>query len=285
MTVGARDLEPARSARELYGTELRRQRQLARMSLDRLSDVVNYSKTHLHGVETAERLPLPPISEKLDVAFGTGELFQGLWGAVKRERNSTLKGVRYDRCLELEAKASRIQEYSPYAVPGLLQTEPYMRAQYNANRRLSPETVECEVAKRLGRKRVLRREDPPDCWFILDEAVLRRPVGGPAVFREQLAALLTFVDTALTTIQVVPFSAGEHSTLSGTHMLLTLPDNFTTAYVETSGCAATFDDPKTVAQRQRDYDRMKACALPPWESTAFIEEALETFKSCEYSQP
>ncbi|GAB7075470.1 hypothetical protein JCM18897A_33270 [Streptomyces sp. JCM 18897] len=92
MAIGARDLEPARSARELYGTELRRHRQLARMSLDRLSEVVNYSKTHLHGVETAERLPLPPISEKLDVAFGTGELFQGLWGG--RQAGAHAEAVR-----------------------------------------------------------------------------------------------------------------------------------------------------------------------------------------------
>ncbi|WP_328465500.1 helix-turn-helix domain-containing protein [Streptomyces sp. NBC_00448] len=80
MTVGTQGLEFACSALELYGTELHRHRhrQLARMSLDRLSGIVNYSKTHLHGVETGERLPLPPISEKLDAAFGTGELFQGL---------------------------------------------------------------------------------------------------------------------------------------------------------------------------------------------------------------
>ncbi|MFB8772541.1 helix-turn-helix domain-containing protein [Streptomyces broussonetiae] len=59
MTHPTRDLDPARSARDLYGVELRRQRQLTGLSLDRLSDIVNYSKTHLHGVETGERLPLP----------------------------------------------------------------------------------------------------------------------------------------------------------------------------------------------------------------------------------
>ncbi|MFI8308667.1 helix-turn-helix domain-containing protein [Streptomyces sp. NPDC085927] len=80
MTQPSRDLEPVHSARDLYGVELRRQRQLIGLSLDRMSDIVNYSKTHLHGVETRERLPLPPLSEKLDAAFGTGELFQGLWG-------------------------------------------------------------------------------------------------------------------------------------------------------------------------------------------------------------
>jgi hypothetical protein len=139
MTTGARDLEPARSARELYGIELRRQRQLAGLSLDRLSDIVNYSKTHLHGVETAERLPLPPLSEKLDVAFGTGELFQGLWGVIKREHTPR----RFDHCLELEAKAARIQEYGASVIPGLLQTEGYMRALFTQGEPgLSPKEID-----------------------------------------------------------------------------------------------------------------------------------------------
>jgi hypothetical protein len=123
MTQPSRDLEPAHSARDLYGVELRRQRRLLGLSLDRMSDIVNYSKTHLHGVETGERLPLPPLSEKLDVAFGTDGLFQGLWGAVKREYTPR----RFDHCLELEARAVRIQAFGASIIPGLLQTAAYMR--------------------------------------------------------------------------------------------------------------------------------------------------------------
>ncbi|MGW1780449.1 DUF5753 domain-containing protein [Streptomyces sp. NPDC002143] len=278
MTVGARDLEPARSARALYGTELHRQRQLARMSLDRLSEVVNYSKTHLHGVETAERLPLPPISEKLDVAFGTGELFQGLWGVVKREHTPR----RFDHCLELEAKAARIQAYGGTLVPGLLQTPAYMRALF---RKGSPnathEEIERLVAERLSRQERLRGDTPPDYWAILDEAVLRRGVGGPGVMRDQLASLLPLVDTSRTTIQVVPFDVGEYAGMNGTIILLTLPDNSTTVYQEGGGVGENLDDRETVARRLRDYDRMKACALSPEESAALIEEAMEKFKPCE----
>ncbi|KUO11920.1 helix-turn-helix domain-containing protein [Streptomyces sp. DSM 15324] len=250
MAQPARDLEPASSARDLYGVELRRQRQAAGLSLDRLSDIVNYSKTHLHGVETAERLPLPPISEKLDVAFGTGELFQGLWGVVKREHTPR----RFDHCLELEARAARIQSFNASLIPGLLQTAAYMRALFaEGEPGISPEEIESLTAARLGRQEILRRDCPPDFWWILNEAVLRQAVSGRAVMREQLAALLPLMETRHTTIQVVPFEAGACSLMLGTLILLTLPDNSTTVYQEGPRNGEIFDDRKTVMQRVRDY--------------------------------
>ncbi|WP_221354915.1 DUF5753 domain-containing protein [Streptomyces beigongshangae] len=278
MTVGARDLEPARSARELYGTELRRQRQLAQLSLDRLSEVVNYSKTHLHGVETADRLPLPPISEKLDAAFGTGELFQGLWGVVKREHTPR----RFDHCLELDARAARIQEFGASIVPGLLQTEAYMRALFReCNPGAGAEKIDGFVAARLSRQEVLNGDNSPNFWWILNEATVRQAVGGSAVMHEQLAALLPLVQTEHTTIQVVPFEVGASALMNGTFILLTLPDNSTTVYQEGAGSGEAFDDRETVMRQLRDYDRMKACALPPRGSAELIEAAMENFKLCE----
>jgi hypothetical protein len=159
-----------------------------------------------------------------------------------------------------------------------------MRALYNANPELTPEKVQSLVEKRLGRQEMLRRDDPPDLWAILDEVVLRRPVGGSAVMHEQLKALLPLVDASHTTIQVLPFTVGEFVCLSATHVLLTLPDNSTTAYMEASGYGEACDDPKIVARRQREYDRMKAYALSPRESATLIEAAMEAFKSCEPRQ-
>ncbi len=232
MTQPARDLEPSRSARDLYGVELRRQRQLAGLSLDRLSDIVNYSKTHLHGVEAGERLPLPPISEKLDAAFGTGELFQGLWGAVKREYTPR----RFDHCLELEARAARIQAFGASIIPGLLQTRAYMRELFlKAEPGRTPHEINRLVATRLGRQEILRRDCPPDFWWILGEAALRQTVGDPTVMRGQLASLLPLVYTGHTTVQVVPFTAGACALMNGTLILLTLPDNSTPCTTKVPG--------------------------------------------------
>ncbi|MFE2277820.1 helix-turn-helix transcriptional regulator [Streptomyces sp. NPDC059454] len=278
MTRPARNLEPAGSARDLYGVELRRQRQLIGLSLDRMSDIVNYSKTHLHGVETGERLPLPPLSEKLDAAFGTGELFQGLWGAVKREHTPR----RFDHCLELEAQAVRIQAYNASVIPGLLQTPAYMRALFEEGERGRACTeIDALAAARLGRQEVLRGDDPPACWWILSEATLRLAVGGPAVMREQLTALLPLVNTRRTTIQVAPFALGACSLTSGTLVLLTLPDGSVTLYQEGAGNGEVFDDRETVTRRVGDFDYMKACALSPRESAALIQAALESYEPCE----
>ncbi|MFD6287151.1 DUF5753 domain-containing protein [Streptomyces anthocyanicus] len=278
MARPTRELDSTRSARDLYGVELHRQRQIADLSLDRLSDVVNYSKTHLHGVETGDRLPLPPISEKLDLAFGTGELFQGLWSAIKREHTPR----RFDHCLELEAKAARIQEFGASVIPGLLQTKAYMHALFiEGEPGLSPKEVDGLVAARLGRQEVLRGDSSPDCWWILSEATLRQTVGGPGVLREQLTALLALVDTRHTTLQVVPFEAGASSLMNGTLILLTLPDNSTTVYQEGPRNGETFDDRETVLRRLREYDRMKACALSPRESAALIKATMEKYEPCE----
>ncbi|MEV7435277.1 helix-turn-helix domain-containing protein [Streptomyces griseoviridis] len=279
MSQPTRDLAPASSARDLYGVELRRQRQLAGLSLDRLSDIVNYSKTHLHGVESGERLPLPPISEKLDVAFGTGELFQGLWGAVKREHTPR----RFDHCLELEARAVRIQEFGASLIPGLLQTEAYMRALFTAGEPgLSPREIDGLVADRLGRQEILRRDCTPDFWWILGEATLRQVVGSPAVMRAQLAALLPLVNTRHSTIQVCPFAAEAGALMNGTLILLTLPDNSTTMYQEGGGdYGEIVDDRETVTRYVREYDLKKACALSPRESAAVIETMLERSEPCE----
>jgi hypothetical protein len=249
------------------------------MSLDRTADILNYSKSHLHGVEVAERLPFPPLPARLDATFGTGELFAGFWEIIKRERNAK----RFDRCLELEAKAIRIQEYGASLVPGLLQTEAYMRALFRAvHPDVSSDKLDDLVAARLSRQEVLRKDNPPDFWAILDEAVLRRATGGREVIQEQLAALLPLVDTSHTTIQVVPFAQGDYPMMNGTVILLTMPDNSTSAYEEGGERGEVFEDRETVTRCLRRYDRMKACALSPGASAAFIEAVMEDHKNASH---
>lgn len=277
MTPTPRELKPSNSARALFGAELRRLRTAANLSLERLADIINYSKSHLHGVELAERLPLPPLPQKLDATFGTGELFSGLWEIIRRERPLR----RFDHCLELEAKATRIQEYGASLIPGLLQTPAYMRAQFTAvGPQLSTQEIDEEVAKRLSRQERLRGDNTPDFWAVVDEAALRRATGGAAVMREQLTALLQYVDTARTTVQVMPFSQYGYPLTQGTLILLTLPDNSTALYTECGITGEMVEDRRVIARSIRDYDRMKACALSPRASARLIEAVLEDHERC-----
>ncbi|MFP8960770.1 helix-turn-helix domain-containing protein [Streptomyces nanhaiensis] len=278
MAAITRELDPFRSARDLYGAELRRQRQLAGLSLDRLSEVVNYSKTHLHGIEIAERLPLPPISSKLDAAFGTGGLFEGLWRIVQQERYPD----RYRQFMELADQATDIHEYAGHLVPGLLQTEAYARAVLRVGApEASEEEIERKVALRLERQVRLREPDGPHLWAVLEEAVLRRPVGGPATMRGQLAELLVLAESPHVGIQVLPFAHGEHTLLAAPLTLLHLPGHKVITYFEGRYDGYLAEEPNEVKQHQRAYDLLRASALPPQDSAAMIEAAMEGFNSCE----
>jgi transcriptional regulator with XRE-family HTH domain len=282
MTSGTRDLDPSRSARDLYGAELRRQRQLTGISLDRLSDIVNYSKTQLHGVETAERLPFPPLSAKLDAAFGTGGLFEGLWGIVQRERFPD----RYRRFMELAEQATDIHEYAGHLVPGLLQTEGYARALFRVgDPEGTEEEIERKLALRMGRQARLRDADGPCLWVVLEEYVLRRPVGGHAVMRDQLAALLRWIESPRIHIQVIPVAYGEHALLDSTMTLLTMADLRAYAYVESNYSGQLIENPPAVMHRRRAYDLVRVNALSPRDSAAMIEAAMEGFSSCEQRRP
>ncbi|MGW5651100.1 helix-turn-helix domain-containing protein [Streptomyces humi] len=281
MTSGTTDLDPSRSARDLYGTELRRQRQRAGISLDRLSGIVNYSKTQLHGVETAERLPFPPLSAKLDAAFGTGGLFEGLWGIVQRERFPD----RYRRFMELAEQATDIHEYVGHLVPGLLQTEDYARALFRVGDPEAPdEAMERKVRLRMERQVRLRDPDGPHLWVVLEEAVLRRPFGGTATMREQLAALLQWSESPRIGIQVVPFAHGEHPFLDTLFTLLRTREHKVYAYFESRDDGHLLEDPTEVKQHQRAYDLLRAYALTPRESAAMIEAAMEGFTSCKQNR-
>lgn len=277
MTTDTRELDPARSARELYASELRRQRQIAGLSLDRLSDIVNYSKTQLHGVETAERVPFPPLSAKLDAAFGTGTLFEGLWNVVQRERFPD----RYRRFMELADQATDIHEYAGHLVPGLLQTAAYARALLRVG---APEATEKEierkVALRLERQRRLGEPGGPHLWVVLEEGVLRRPVGSQATTSEQLGTLLKLAKSPRVRLQVVPYALGEHSLLDSTLTLLTLPNTTSLAYVESNYSGQLIEKSTEVMHRRRAYDLLRANALSPRESSAMIKAAMEGFSPC-----
>src|SRR2546421_3624659 len=113
--------------------------------------------------------------------------------------------------LGLEAAASMVRSYEIQFVPGLLQTKEYARAVVQLDHRRRPEEVARKVDQRSARQELLGRPDAPQFWTVLDEAVLRRPIGGPEVMRTQLEALIDATALPNVRIQVIPFHAGGHA--------------------------------------------------------------------------
>jgi hypothetical protein len=127
--------------------------------------------------------------------------------------------------LDLESAATLIRTYEVQFVPGLLQTDEYARAVIVLGYGDSADVeIDRRVGLRMARQKVFAQPRPPQLWAVLDEAVLRRPIGGPAVLRKQLAALLDATDEPHVRLQVLPFRTGGHPAAGGAFTILRFPD-------------------------------------------------------------
>ncbi|GLV74668.1 Scr1 family TA system antitoxin-like transcriptional regulator [Streptomyces hygroscopicus] len=276
MPFQPRELFPDRSARDLFGAEIRRHREKADMSLRRLSEVLNYSKSHLARIEAAESLPYDDLPAKLDACFGTDGLFARLYALAK---NEPFPG-KYRRVVEVESRAILIEEYACATIPGLLQTAELARASLRIGHRHAPDAeIDALVKARLDRQARLDQPHPPECWFIVDEAALRRPAGGPEVMRRQMESLLESGTHPYVTLQVLPFSAGHHVEAGNSLVLYTLPDEPMLAYRESSRFGMVIDDNDVVTKLRKNYDLLRAMALSPRDSEAMIRAMLKEWAS------
>ncbi|WP_413115100.1 helix-turn-helix domain-containing protein [Streptomyces sp. CY1] len=278
MPFQPRELFPDRSARDLFGAEIRRHREKADMSLRRLSEVLNYSKSHLARIEAAESLPYDDLPSKLDACFGTDGMFARIYALAK---NEPFPG-KYRRMMDIERHAAVIEEYSVATIPGLLQTAELARESLRIGNRHAPDAeIEAMVKARLDRQARLDHPQPRECWFIVDEAALRRPAGGPEVMCRQMASLVERGTRPYVTIQVLPFSAGQHAEAGNSLMLFTLPDEPMFAYKEDSRFGTIIEDKAVVAKLRKNYDLLRAMALSPRDSEAMIRAVMKDWTSWE----
>lgn len=274
MTFRPQALTPYLSARHYFGSEQRRHRERAGLSLVQLAEIVNSSKSTLARIETADLMPPPDIPSRLDMAFGTDDRFHGLYELARRE----IHPDQYKRYMDFESRSQVIEQYGAQALPGLLQTEEYARELLRCRDDLSSEQVEERVTARMSRQVRLRSDDPPFRWAIIDESVLLRPLGSPDCMCEQLASLLEQVDTPNSKVQVMPFSAGLHRLLGGALTLLTLPDDTCVAYEEGFEAGHLYEDPAAVKKWGRQYDVLRANSLTLGESAERIRTAMKGYR-------
>jgi hypothetical protein len=169
--------------------------------------------------------------------------------------------------LGLEQAAILIRSYELQFVPGLLQTEGYARTVLSLAEgdEDMEELLDHRVALRMARQRILHRPAPPQLWVVIDEAALRRPVGGPAELRRQLGHLLDVSQLPHVTIQVMPFAAGGHAALGGPVTVLRppgdeLPD---VVYLEQLTGGVYPDKPAEIEHYRHIMNRLAVEAEPP----------------------
>ncbi|HEY3868414.1 MAG TPA: helix-turn-helix transcriptional regulator [Actinocrinis sp.] len=178
----------------------------------------------------------------------------------------------------LEEAASVIRSYEVQFIPGLLQTEDYARAVIRLGHALAaPEEIERRVSLRLSRAQLLHRPEPPKMWAVIDEAVLRRPLGGPAVMRGQLEHLLEASRLPNVTIQVATFARGGHAAAGGPFTILrftepSLPD---IVYLEQLTSATYLDKREDLDNYTTVINQLCVDALPATDSIEFLTDMLE----------
>jgi transcriptional regulator with XRE-family HTH domain len=252
-----------------FGAELRRRRVAAGLSLEELGSKISFSGSLIGKVETGERLPKPDLALACDEAFGSDGLFTRLCQAIKDEARAYPSG--FPEYLDTEREAVSISKFDVLYVPGLLQIGDYARALFRAGRpRDTDDEIERLVAARLERQEILERRKPPMLWFVIDEAALRRPVGGSAVMVAQLGQISGLAERPGVVVQVVPFAAGAHAGLLGTFTLLSLGDGTDLAYTESVTASQLIERPEDVAEFTLAYDMLRIEALSREASLDFI---------------
>jgi hypothetical protein len=244
------------------------------MSQSQLAESVNYAPSFISMVETASRLPKRDFTESCDRVLKTGGILTRLLTELIARDGAP---EWFWPWLDVEREATSLRSFHPLVVYGLLQTVDYTRALIRSWELRPEEQTEQVVNARLERQQILTKEAPPLVVAVMDEGVLRRPIGGPAVMHEQLEHLVEMSKQPNIIIQVVPASAGEYAGLAGPFIIAEMAASGDVAYLETALSGQTIEHPEQVGQINRRWEALRAEALPHEPSLQMIEEVAKTW--------
>ncbi|MER6120926.1 helix-turn-helix transcriptional regulator [Streptomyces sp. NPDC001743] len=271
---GPRKLDPSSSPRALLGAELRHRREDAGLSQAELGAPLFVSGSFIGQLESGVRRMQMDQAEKFDEILGADGFFVRNCAALKTSKYPE----HFAEAAEAEARAEAIREYAPQLIPGLLQTEAYARAVFRAYQPTAVESAIDElVTTRLERARILTDPTSPLLWVVLDEAVLRRVVAGPAVMAEALRHIARLMRQHRIVAQVLLFAEGAHAALTGPLKLMAFSDAPPLAYLQGLGTGQLQDDPATVCRYELTYDLLVASACSPTASLALIESVAKDY--------
>jgi hypothetical protein len=273
--------------RMLVGTQLRRLRIDAGLSREQAGEAIRASEWKIHRLENGQvgfkERDIIDLLRLYGVADPT-EVAEFL--ALAREANSPGWWQHYGDVLppwfrtyvDLESVATLIRTYEGQFIPGLLQTDDYMRAVVQgAHLDESSEEVGRRVRLRMARQVLLTRAQPPRLWAVVDEAAMRRPVGGREVMRGQLERLIEAAKLPNVTLQVLAFDAGAHPGMVGAFSVLRFPEEELpdVVYLEHLTSALYLNKPEEVDQYLHVMESICVRAAPPDQTVALLHQILE----------
>ena len=272
--------------RLLLGTQLRRLREAAGVTPEQAGYEIRASRSKISRMEhgrvgfkqrdVADLLTLYGVTDDLTrsgvLSLAQQANAQGWW----RQYGDILPDW-FEAYLGLEAAAALIRTFELQFVHGLFQTEAYARAvTMLGHRAASADEIDRRVSLRMKRQDLLQGPGAPRVWSVMDEAALRRPVGGREVMREQLSRLIEVAGLPRVTVQVVPFRRGGHAGAGGSFTVLRFgqPDLPDVAYIEQVTSALYLERRADVDHYMEVMNRLSAEALTPAGTIRFLKEII-----------
>ncbi|GGV92502.1 transcriptional regulator [Streptomyces gelaticus] len=253
------------------GRQIKAWRESAGMRACEFGTAIGYGEDQVYKVEGGRRIPRPEYLDRADKVLGAS----GKLSAMKED----VAEVRYPKKIRdlarMEAKAVELEAYHNHNINGLLQTEEHMRALFASwLPAYTLDETDRVVAARLNRQSIFEREPLPSISFVQEEVTLRRPVGGTMVWRRQLEHLLEVERLRNVAIQVMPTQCEEHPGTGGLIEVLKFPDGTAVGRSEGAFSGRPVSDPKQLRILELRYGMIRAQALTPRKSLAFIEHLL-----------
>jgi transcriptional regulator with XRE-family HTH domain len=266
-----------RTTASFFAGELRRARVAAGLSQDQLGQMIAYSGSTVAMVETTKRTPNQDFAKRCDDALATN----GLLSRIQEQLLAHDLAPEWFRpWISIEREATSLLSYEPLVFQGLLQTPDYARAVIrSAGDALSTEKVEQLVTARLERQELLNRENPPLLIAIVDEGVLRRPVGGPELMHRQLRHVANASERSQIVVQVVPLATGAYAGLAGPFVIASFDGSGEMVYLDTQLRGQVVERAADVAAVKQRWEALRAEAFSRKQSTELILEVAETWKT------
>ncbi|RZU43767.1 helix-turn-helix protein [Streptomyces sp. BK022] len=254
------------------GRQLKLWREATGLTRADFSTAIGYGEDLVSSVEQGRRIPRPEYLDAADRVLEAG----GRVAAMQRDVAEARYPKKVRDLKKLEEDAVELDAYNNSVIHGLLQTEAYARAVFAGSRPpFMEDELEQRVAARMSRQEIVSESaGRPVFSFVQCESTLRRPVGGRTVMRAQLERLLKVGEFRNVDLQILPLSQEENSGLGGSFRLLRLKDGSTVGHVEIHEISRVIADPKHVQVLDMRYGIIRAQALAPRESLAFIEKVL-----------
>ncbi|MBV6696805.1 helix-turn-helix transcriptional regulator [Kitasatospora aureofaciens] len=259
------------------GKQIKIFRERAGLTQRQLAERIGYSEDMVGAIERGTRTPRVEFLTAVDELLGAGGILKAVADDVMRAkiRVSTRHPAFSKAFTYEEARAIEIHDYSTMVIPGLLQTEAYIRALYEMRRPLlSGEQIDEWVEARLARQEILAKWPLPVISWVIDESVLRRPLGGWDVQKEQLEHLLKVGQMRGPELQIMPLARMSHAGMGGSFILLTPNGSPPIGYVAAQHVNRLITDPVEVRNMAARYSSIRAQALSLSESLALIEQIL-----------